>query len=192
MRKKVLMLVGDYTEDYETMVPFQALQVLGYEVHAVCPDKNKGDMIKTAIHDFEGDQTYSEKRGHNFSINADFTSINTRDYVGLFITGGRAPEYIRLNSRVLEIVNEFFESNKPVAAICHGIQILTAANVINGYKLTSYPAVSPDIALAGGEYIEVPATDVVVDKNLVTSPAWPGNTEIIKAFIKLMGAKISI
>lgn len=192
MSKKILMLVGDYTEDYETMVPFQALQVLGYEVHAVCPDKNKGDIIRTAIHDFEGDQTYSEKRGHNFSINADFNDINTKDYVGLFITGGRAPEYIRLNKRVLEIVREFFNDKKPVAAICHGIQVLTAANVIKGYKLTAYPAVGPDIDLAGGEYIEVPATEAVVDKNLVTSPAWPGDTEILKGFIKLLGVKIEL
>ena len=192
MSKKILMLTGDFTEDYETMVPFQALEMLGYKVDAVCPDKKAGDIIRTAIHDFEGEQTYSEKRGHNFTLTADFDAVNTADYVGLFITGGRSPEYIRLNKRVIEIVQEFFRDNKPVAAICHGPQVLTSANVLKGYKATAYPAVGPDITLAGGEYIEVPATEAVVDKNLVTSPAWPGDTKICAEFIKLLGAKIEI
>ena len=189
MAKKILMLTGDFTEDYETMVPFQALEMVGYKVDAVCPDKKAGDIVKTAIHDFEGEQTYSEKRGHNFALTADFDSVNTADYVGLFITGGRAPEYIRLNPRVIEIVQEFFKDNKPVAAICHGPQVLTAANVVKGYKATAYPAVGPDITMAGGEYVEVPATEAVVDRNLVTSPAWPGDTKICAEFIKLLGAK---
>ncbi|HIT72888.1 MAG TPA: DJ-1/PfpI family protein [Candidatus Fimicola cottocaccae] len=192
MAKKILMLTGDFTEDYETMVPFQALEMVGYTVDAVCPDKKAGDIVKTAIHDFEGEQTYSEKRGHNFALTADFDSVNTADYVGLFITGGRAPEYIRLNPRVIEIVQEFFKDNKPVAAICHGPQVLTAANVVKGYKATAYPAVGPDITMAGGEYVEVPATEAVVDRNLVTSPAWPGDTKICAEFIKLLGAKIEI
>ena len=192
MAKKILMLTGDFTEDYETMVPFQALEMVGYKVDAVCPDKKAGDIVKTAIHDFEGEQTYSEKRGHNFALTADFDSVNTADYVGLFITGGRAPEYIRLNPRVIEIVQEFFKDNKPVAAICHGPQVLTAANVVKGYKATAYPAVGPDITIAGGEYVEVPATEAVVDRNLVTSPAWPGDTKICAEFIKLLGAKIEI
>ncbi|MBO8435125.1 MAG: DJ-1/PfpI family protein [Tyzzerella sp.] len=192
MSKKILMLTGDFTEDYETMVPFQALEMLGYKVDAVCPDKKSGDIIRTAIHDFEGEQTYSEKRGHNFTLTADFDAVNTADYVGLFITGGRSPEYIRLNKRVIEIVQEFFRDNKPVAAICHGPQVLTSANVLKGYKATAYPAVGPDITLAGGEYIEVPATEAVVDKNLVTSPAWPGDTKICAEFIILLGAKIEI
>ena len=192
MAKKILMLTGDFTEDYETMVTFQALEMVGYTVDAVCPDKKAGDIVKTAIHDFEGEQTYSEKRGHNFALTADFDSVNTADYVGLFITGGRAPEYIRLNPRVIEIVQEFFKDNKPVAAICHGPQVLTAANVVKGYKATAYPAVGPDITMAGGEYVEVPATEAVVDRNLVTSPAWPGDTKICAEFIKLLGAKIEI
>ena len=192
MAKKILMLTGDFTEDYETMVPFQALEMVGYKVDAVCPDKKAGDIVKTAIHDFEGEQTYSEKRGHNFALTADFDSVNTADYVGLFITGGRAPEYIRLNPRVIEIVQEFFKDNKPVAAICHGPQVLTAANVVKGYKATAYPAVGPDITMAGGEYVEVPATEAVVDRNLVTSPAWPGDTKICAEFIKLLRAKIEI
>lgn len=192
MAKKVLILTGDYTEDYETMVPFQALSMLGYEVDAVCPDKKAGDTVKTAIHDFEGDQTYSEKRGHNFALTADFDAVKEDDYAGLFITGGRAPEYIRLNPRVIEIVQNFMKANKPVAAICHGPQILTAANVLKGRKATAYPAVGPDINTAGGTYVEVPADQAVVDGNLVTSPAWPGDTAICREFAKLLGAKIEI
>lgn len=194
MAKKILLLCGDFTEDYETMVPFQSLSMLGYQVDAVCPDKKAGDTVKTAIHDFLGDQTYSEKEGHNFALTADFDAVNTADYVGLFITGGRAPEYIRLNARVIEIVQEFFAAKKPVAAICHGAQVLTAAGVLNGVKATCYAAVGPDITLAGGTYIDVPADQAVVDEDakLVTSPAWPGDTAIVREFVKLLGAKIEI
>ena len=192
MAKKILMLVGDFTEDYETMVPFQALSMLGYQVDAVCPDKKPGDVVRTAVHDFLGDQTYTEKPGHNFAITADFAAVNTADYAGLFITGGRAPEYIRLNPRVIEIVQEFFKDKKPVAAICHGPQVLTAANVLKGYKATAYPAVGPDVTLAGGTYVEVDADKAVVDGDLVTAPAWPGDTAILVEFVKLLGAKIEI
>lgn len=192
MAKKILLLCGDYTEDYETMVPFQALSMLGYQVDAVCPDKKAGDTVATAVHDFLGKQTYTELTGHNFALTADFDEIDTKEYVGLFITGGRAPEYIRLNPRVIEIVKEFFADNKPVAAICHGPQILTAAGVLKGYKATAYPAVGPDITLAGGEYVEVAVDEAVVDKNLVTAPAWPGDTAICREFAKLLGAKIEI
>ena len=190
--QKILLLAGDFTEDYETMVPFQALSMLGYQVDAVCPDKKPGDVVRTAVHDFLGDQTYTEKPGHNFAITADFAAVNTADYAGLFITGGRAPEYIRLNPRVIEIVQEFFKDKKPVAAICHGPQVLTAANVLKGYKATAYPAVGPDVTLAGGTYVEVDADKAVVDGNLVTAPAWPGDTAILVEFVKLLGAKIEI
>ena len=192
MAKKILELCGDFTEDYETMVPFQALSMLGYDVDAVCPDKKAGDTVPTAVHDFLGEQTYTELRGHNFGINKDFDGVDTADYDGLFITGGRAPEYIRLNPRVIEIVQEFFRDGKPVAAICHGPQILTAAGVLEGKKATCYPAVGPDIGLAGGEYVDVPADQAVVDGNLVTSPAWPGNTAILQGFIKILGAEVKI
>lgn len=192
MTKKVLLLCGDFTEDYETMVPYQALSMLGYQVDAVCPDKKAGDTVATAVHDFLGEQTYTELRGHNFALTASFEDVKTEDYEGLFITGGRAPEYIRLNPRVIEITKEFFAANKPVAAICHGPQVLTAAGVLKGYAATAYPAVGPDISLAGGIYKEVDVSEAVVDRNLVTSPAWPGNTAICREFAKLMGAKIEI
>lgn len=192
MAKKILELCGDFTEDYETMVPFQALSMLGYQVDAVCPDKKAGDTVPTAVHDFLGEQTYTELRGHNFTLTADFDAVNVDDYAGLFITGGRAPEYIRLNPRVIEIVQQFFAAGKPVAAICHGPQVLAAAGVLKGYTATAYPAVGPDVTLAGGTYKEVPADQAVVDRNLVTAPAWPGDTAIVREFVKLLGAKIEI
>jgi len=190
--KKILFITGDFTEDYETMVPFQMLEMLGYEVHAVCPGKKKGHTVKTAIHDFEGDQTYSEKPGHNFSLNYDFEDVVVEQYDGLMIPGGRAPEYLRLNEKVLVMVRHFFEAGKPVAAICHGPQILTAAGVVNGRKLTCYPAVGPEVTLAGGDYQNIAVDDVFVDGNLVTSPAWPAHAKFVSAFAKLMGAKIEI
>lgn len=190
--KKILFITGDFTEDYETMVPFQMLEMVGYEVHAVCPGKKKGASVKTAIHDFEGDQTYSEKPGHNFTLNYSFDKVNVNDYAGLVIPGGRAPEYLRLNEKVLEMVQHFFTANKPVAAICHGIQILTAANVVKGRKLTAYPAVGPEVKIAGGEFQNIPADGVFVDGNLVTSPAWPAHANFIREFLKIMGAKIEI
>jgi protease I len=190
--KKILFLTGDYTEDYETMVPFQMLEMVGYEVHTVCPDKKKGDTVKTAIHDFEGDQTYSEKPGHNFALNYSFDDVEAANYDGLVIAGGRAPEYLRLNEKIISITKHFFSENKPVAAICHGIQILTAADVVKGRKLTAYPAVGPEVTLAGGDFQDVAPDKAVVDGNLVTSPAWPGHPAFIREFLKVMGAKIEL
>jgi protease I len=190
--KKVLFLTGDFTEDYETMVPFQMLEMVGYTVHTVCPNKKKGDTIKTAIHDFEGDQTYTEKPGHNFALNYSFDDVIMGDYDGLVIAGGRAPEYLRLNEKVIEMVKHFFNANKPVAAICHGIQILTAADVVKGRKLTAYPAVGPEVTMAGGLFQSIPVDEAFVDGNLVTSPAWPAHPSFIREFLKIMGAKIEI
>lgn len=190
--KKILFLTGDFAEDYETMVPFQMLLMVGYEVHAVCPDKKKGDTIKTAIHDFEGDQTYTEKPGHNFALNYSFSDVDPSDYAGLVIAGGRAPEYLRLNQKVLDVVKHFFDENKPVAAVCHGIQILTAAGVVKGRKLTAYPAVGPEVTVAGGEFQDIPVDGAYVDGNLVTSPAWPAHPAFIREFLKIIGAEISI
>ncbi len=190
--KKILMLVGDYVEDYEVMVPFQMLLMVGHTVHAVCPDKKTGEYIKTAIHDFEGDQTYSEKRGHNFMINFDFAKVKTADYDGLVIPGGRAPEYLRLNPRVIEIVQEFNKANKPIAAVCHGPQILVTAGVLKDKTCTAYPAVMPDVLGAGAKWCAVneTASNACTDGNLVTAPAWPAHPEWIRAFLKVLGSKI--
>jgi protease I len=190
--KKILMLVGDYVEDYEVMVPFQALTMLGYVVEAVCPDKKAGDIVRTSIHDFEGDQTYSEKRGHNFSLNKDFAAVKTADYVGLVIPGGRAPEYIRLNKRVIEIVQEFNKAKKPIAAICHGPLVLVTAGVLKGRTSSAYPACGPDVLCAGGKYADIPLDKAYVDGNLVTAPAWPAHPDWIAKFAAVLGAKISI
>ncbi len=190
--KKILMLVGDYVEDYEVMVPFQMLLMVGHEVHAVCPDKKAGDSVKTSIHDFEGDQTYSEKRGHNFALNATFADVKAEDYDALVIPGGRAPEYIRLNAAVIAITKHFAENDKPIAAICHGPQILAAAGVLQGKTATAYPAVGPEVTLAGGTYKAVPATDAVIDGNLVTAPAWPAHPKWIAAFLKVLGTTIDL
>jgi len=192
MSKKILMLVGDYAEDYETMVPFQFLTGLGYTVHAVCPNKKNGDHIATAIHDFEGDQTYSEKRGHNFAINYDFDAVNTEDYVGLVIPGGRAPEYLRMNDRVIEIVREFDRVKKPIAAVCHGAQLLAAADVLQGRLCSAYPACAAEVKLAGGQYADIAVTEAVTDGHLVTAPAWPAHPAWLAQFVKVLGAKITL
>ena len=191
MAKKILQLVGDFVEDYEVMVPFQALQAVGHTVHAVCPDKRAGEKIRTAVHDFLGDQTYSEKPGHDFTLNATFANINPADYDALLISGGRAPEYIRLNPKVLEIVRHFFAENKPVASICHGAQVLVAAGVCQGRKISAYPAVGPDVTVAGGEFANIPVDKAVTDGNLVTAPAWPAHPDWIAQFLVVLGTKIS-
>ncbi len=190
--KKILLIAGDYVEDYEVMVPFQMLQMVGHEVHAVCPGKKAGETIKTAIHDFEGDQTYSEKRGHNFLINYDFDKVNVADYSGLVIPGGRAPEYLRLNKRVIEIVQEFNKAKKGIAAVCHGPQILVTADIIKNTTCTAYPAVMPDVVGAGAKWCEVNATasNACVDGHIVTAPAWPAHPEWMRAFLKVLGSKI--
>ena len=190
MTKKILQLVGDFVEDYEVMVPFQALQAVGHTVHAVCPDKRAGEKVRTAVHDFLGDQTYSEKPGHDFTLNATFANINPDNYDALVISGGRAPEYIRLNPRVLEIVRCFFEDKKPVASICHGAQVLVAAGVVKGRKVSCYPAIGPDVTVAGGEYADIPVDKAVTDGNLVTAPAWPAHPDWIAQFLKVLGTKI--
>jgi protease I len=187
MSKKILMITGDYTEDYETMVPFQTLLAVGHEVHAVCPDKKSGDTVATAIHDFEGDQTYSEKRGHNFTLNASFDEIDVADYDALVIPGGRAPEYLRLNGDVIAMVRHFFETDKPVAAICHGAQLLAAAGVLEGKSCSAYPACKPEVLQSGASYAEIEISDAVTDGNLVTAPAWPAHPAWLSQFMALLG-----
>jgi len=188
--KNILMLVGDFGEDYEIMVPFQALQMVGHRVDAVCPDKKAGDAVRTAVHDFEGDQTYSEKPGHNFTLNADFEAVDPGAYDALLIPGGRAPEYLRMNNRLLDIVRQFAEAGKPIAAICHGAQILAAAGVIEGRKCSAYPAVGPEVSAAGGEFQDIPVDAAFVDGNLVTAPAWPAHPHWLARFLEVLGTRI--
>lgn len=192
--KKILMIVGDFVEDYEVMVPFQMLTMVGHEVHSVCPGKSSGESVATAIHDFEGDQTYTEKRGHNFGLNASFAEVNEADYDALVIPGGRAPEYLRLDPRVIEIVQHFASEKKPIAAICHGIQILTAAKVVEGVNCSAYPAIQPEIEAASGTYVAANETfdNAHVDGNFVTAPAWPAHPNWIRAFLGLLGTRIAL
>jgi len=188
--KKILMLVGDFVEDYEVMVPFQALLMVGHTVHAVCPGKRAGEKVRTAVHDFEGDQTYSERPGHNFALTFDFDAVRESDYDALVIPGGRAPEYLRLNPRILEIVKHFAVREKPIASICHGAQILAAAGVVNGRRCSAYPAVGPEVTRAGGTYADIPVDQAVTDRNLVTAPAWPAHPAWLAQFLDLLGTRI--
>lgn len=190
--KKILMLVGDFVEDYEAMVPYQILTMVGHTVHTVCPDKKAGDSVKTAVHDFIGDQTYAEFPGHRFAINSSFDEIKPEDYDALVIPGGRAPEYLRLNERVIEITKHFAETNKPIAAICHGPQILAAANLLKDKNCIPYPAVGPECVIAGAK-VDGPNetfSNAVTDGNIVTAPAWPAHPEWMKQFLKLLGSTI--
>jgi protease I len=188
--KRILMLVGDYVEDYEVMVPFQALQMVGHTVEAVCPDKKAGEQVRTAIHDFDGAQTYSEKPGHNFTLNATFAEVRAEDYDALVIPGGRAPEYIRLNPQVIAIVRHFAEAGKPIAAICHGAQVLAAAGVLEDRYCSAYPAVGPEVERAGGRYADIGMEEAHVDGNMVTAPAWPAHPIWLIEFLKLLGTRI--
>lgn len=190
--KKILMIVGDYVEDYEVMVPFQALQMVGHTVHAVCPGKRSGEQVRTAVHDFDGAQTYSEKPGHNFTLNATFSGVNPSDYDALVVPGGRAPEYLRLNEQVLKAVQHFAKTGKPIASLCHGPQLLAAAGVLKGKTCNCYPAVSPDISGAGGTFVELEMDQAHVDGNLVTAPAWPAHPAWLAKFLEVLGTRIEL
>ncbi|MBU1332059.1 MAG: DJ-1/PfpI family protein [Gammaproteobacteria bacterium] len=190
--KKILMLVGDYVEDYEVMVPFQALQMVGHVVHAVCPGKTAGQTVRTAIHDFEGDQTYSEKPGHNFALNFDFDQVNPDNYDALLVPGGRAPEYLRLNDSILDWVRAFDKAGKPIAAVCHGAQLLAAAGILDGRECSAYPACGAEVRLAGGTFMDIDVTAAHTQGNLVTAPAWPAHPAWLAGFLVLLGTKISL
>ncbi len=190
MARKILLLCGDFAEDYETMVPFQTLLAVGHQVDAVCPDKKAGEQIATAVHDFEGHQTYSEKPGHNFTLNADFDAVSADDYDALVIPGGRAPEYLRLNPKVIELVRAFHEQGKPIAAICHGVQILAAADIVRDREVSCYPACAPDLESAGGKYADIPIDAAHTDGNLITAPAWPAHPAWMAQFLQALGTRI--
>ena len=190
MARKILMLCGDYAEDYETMVPFQALQAVGHTVHAVAPDKKAGEWVHTAVHDFEGAQTYSEKPGHRFTLNASFADIRAESYDALVIPGGRAPEYLRMNSQVVAMARHFLAADKPIAAVCHGAQLLAATGLLKGRKVSAYPACQVEVELAGAEFQGIPVDQAITDRNLVTAPAWPAHPAWIAQFLKVLGTRI--
>jgi protease I len=190
--KKILMIVGDFVEDYEVMVPFQALTMVGHSVHAVCPDKIAGQTVRTAIHDFEGDQTYTEKPGHHFALNHDFSRVEAHDYDALVLPGGRAPEYLRLNTKVLELIQSFDKAGKPIASVCHGAQLLAAAGVLEGRECSAYPACAPEVKLAGGRFIDIEINQAHVQGNLVSAPAWPAHPSWLAGFLGLRGTRITL
>jgi protease I len=185
--KNVLFLVGDYAEDYEAMVPYQALEMVGCDVDTVCPEKTADDEIRTAVHDTEeGVQTYSEKPGHRFQLNANFDAVDVSDYDGLLITGGRAPEYLRMYDEVLDLVRAFDDAGKPVGAVCHGVQILAAAGVIDGRRCTSYPGLESEMVNAGADWVDA----VVRDGNLVTARGYHDHPDWLREFLDSLGLQI--
>jgi len=189
---RVLMLVGDAVEDYEAMVPFQALLAVGAAVDAVCPGKAAGDKVHTVVHDFEdGHQTYTEKPGHGFAVTAEFHAGAVASYDALFLPGGRAPEYLRLNKDVLTLVRSFVDAGKPVAAVCHGAQLLTAAGAVSGRTLTAYPACAPECRAAGATFKETASDGVVVDGPLITAPAWPAHPALVRELLKALGTTVT-
>jgi protease I len=190
--KKILMIIGDFVEDYEVMVPFQMMHMVGHTVHAVCPGKKKGEQVRTSVHDFEGDQTYTEKPGHNFTLNATFSAVQPEEYDALMIPGGRAPEYLRLNEAVLKTVRHFASAEKPIAAICHGAQLLSAAGVLEGRQCSAYPACAPEVRSAGGEYVDIAMDQAHVHGKLVTAPAWPAQAAWCAKLLQLLGTRIEL
>ncbi len=186
--KKILMIVGDYVEDYEVMVPFQALQMVGHTVHVVCPEKEEEEQVITVIHDFENENTYSEKRGHNFTLNETFDDIDTEDYDALILPGGRAPEYLRLDSDVMEVVREFNDNDRPIASICHGVQILISADVVNGKRCTGYPSLEDDIENAGGEWVDADLDEAIIGGNLITAQAWTAHPAWLSKLLDMLGS----
>jgi protease I len=188
--KKILMLLGEFSEDYEIMVPFQALHAVGHTVHAVCPDKRAGEAIKTSVHDFEGDLTYTEKPGHNFTLNKSFDEVDERAYDALYIAGGRGPEYIRLNPRVVEITRHFAEAGKPIGSICHGVQVLVAAEVLDGRRVSALAACEPEVRLARGTYVDLPVHEAMTDGNLVSAPGWPAQGRFLAEFLRALGTEV--
>jgi len=190
VKSRILMIVEDYVEDYEVMVPFQALQTVGHVVHVVCPGREEGETVVTAIHDFENEYTYTERRGHNFELNETFDDIDINDYNALILPGGRSSEYLRLCEEVLDMVQHFNDENKPIAAMCHGVQILISADILEGKRCTGYPALQTDISNAGGEWVDIDMDDALVDGNLVTAQAWNAHPEWLAKFLELLGTKI--
>ncbi len=188
--KKVLMIVGDFVEDYECMVPRQCLEMVGHAVTVVSPGKSAGDVVQTAVHDFEGYQTFTEKLGHRFPVSAAFEAVSADAFDALMVPGGRSPEFLREDPAVIALVQAFFAAGKPVACLCHGGQLLTAADVLRGRRVTFYPAIRSEVSAVGGLWQACDWTDAVVDGNLVTAPAWTAHPAWLAAFLRVLGTRI--
>ncbi len=189
--KKILMLTGEFTEEYEIFVFQQGMEAVGHTVHVVCPDKKAGEKIQTSLHDFEGHQTYVERFGHLADINKTFSDVKLTDYDAVYCAGGRGPEYIRTDKRVQAMVRHFHETNKPIFTICHGVQILIAVDgVVRGKKVAALGACEPEVVLAGGTYIDVKPTEAYVDGTMVSAKGWTGLAAFMRACMKVLGTEI--
>ena len=189
--KKILMLVGEFSEEYEIFVFEQAMHAVGHSVDVVCPDKKVGDAIKTSLHDFEGDQTYTEKPGHLYTLNKTFSQAKPEEYDAVYVAGGRGPEYIRIDTRVQDIVRHFHETGKPIFTICHGVQVLISVDgVVKGKRVAALQYCEPEVRLAGGTYVDVEPTGACVDGNLVSAKGWPGLAAFIRECLKVLGTEI--
>ncbi len=189
--KKILMLVGDFTEEYEIFVFHQAMEAVGHTVDIVCPDKKAGQILHTSLHDFEGHQTYTEKLGHNYILNKTFADVDPAEYDAVYAAGGRGPEYIRIDKRVQAIVRHFHESDKPIFTICHGVQVLMAVDgVIRGKRVAALQYCEPEVTAVGGIYVDVPPTGAHVDGKLVSAKGWPGLAAFMRECLKVLGTEI--
>ena len=190
--KKILMLVGEFSEEYEIFVFEQTMHAVGHTVHVVCPDKKSGEVLKTSLHDFEGHQTYTEKLGHDYYLNKTFADVNPAEYDAVYCAGGRGPEYIRIDKRVQAIVRHFHDTGKPIFTICHGVQILIAVDgVVRGREVAALQYCEPEVTLAGGKYIDVAPTGAHVDGNLVSAKGWPGLSNFMRECLKVLGTEIA-
>jgi protease I len=189
--KKILMLVGEFSEEYEIFVFEQAMHAVGHTVHVVCPDKKAGDRIKTSLHDFEGHQTYTEKLGHDYVLNKTFAEVKLQDYDAVYCAGGRGPEYIRIDPRVQAIVRHFHETKKAIFTICHGVQILIAVDgVVRGKSVSGLKYCEPEVTLAGGKYVDLSPTDAHVDGNMVSAVGWTALAAFMRECLKVLGTEI--
>ncbi|MFL9503723.1 DJ-1/PfpI family protein (plasmid) [Rhodopseudomonas palustris] len=189
--KKILMLCGEFTEEYEIYVFQQGMEAVGHTVHVICPDKKKGEMIQTSLHDFEGHQTYIERFGHLAEINKTFSEVDLNEYDAVYCAGGRGPEYIRTDKRIQAMVRHFHEEKKPIFTICHGVQILVAVDgVVRGKKVAALGACEPEVILAGGTYIDVKPHEAYVDGTMVSAKGWTGLAAFMRECLKVLGTEI--
>ncbi|GHJ40034.1 DJ-1/PfpI family protein [Streptomyces sp. TS71-3] len=181
MTVKILLVTGDAAESLEVMYPYQRLSEEGYEVVIAAPARKK---LRFVVHDFEdGFDTYTEKPGYTWPADAAFEEVDPEEYAALVIPGGRAPEYLRGDANLKRIVEHFFTAGKPVAQICHGPQITAAAGVLSGRRTSAYPALEPDVRIAGAQFED---GDAVVDGMLVSARAWPDHPGWMRAFVDVL------
>ncbi|MBI8989207.1 DJ-1/PfpI family protein [Corynebacterium meridianum] len=183
MSKKILIITGDGGETLEVLYPYERLREAGYT--PVVAAQSTDRKIQLVVHDFADDfDTYTEKLAHMWPADVAIDDVDPAEYAGLIIPGGRAPEYLRLNENVLNIVRAFFDADKPVAATCHGPLILARAGVLDGRECAAFGMCEPDVTDAGATYVD--AADVT-SGNLVTARAWNDNGPWMGAFLKLLG-----